>query len=228
MAALKSLLALSLFAISAAAAGTLLPAGWSVLDQCAVDVPSRLFKSVKIKNLSNNTPQDCVYYCDSLGYTYAGVEYGTECHCGRGYDTAAAASAPASECNMPCTGDSSQKCGAGWRIQVFVSNDKLPASPVLPDGWSTAYGCAVDSGDRVLLHNKMFTLPKSNSPAACVQKCASVGATHAGVEYGSECHCGVGYLWQPVSAPIEQCDMDCTGNSYYNCGSGYRISIYTL
>jgi hypothetical protein len=46
-----------------------------------------------------------------------------KCHCGTGYAGGQApASAPTTDCNMPCAGDAAQSCGAGWRLQVYTAN----------------------------------------------------------------------------------------------------------
>ena len=52
----------------------------------------------------------------STPYKYAGVEFAKECWCGNDRPTI---SAPRTDCSMPCTGERSQKCGAGHRINVY-------------------------------------------------------------------------------------------------------------
>lgn len=58
----------------------------------------------------------CSYYCE--GYTYFGVEYGRECYCGNSFN-AGSVIAPASDCNMLCSGNDSEFCGAGNRLSVY-------------------------------------------------------------------------------------------------------------
>jgi hypothetical protein len=49
----------------------------------------------------------------------AGVEYGDECFCASSYvNNTVPAAAPASDCNMDCSGDASQTCGGPYRLQV--------------------------------------------------------------------------------------------------------------
>jgi hypothetical protein len=55
------------------------------------------------------TVAKCEAFCD--GYTYYGVEYGTECYCG---NKIAESSMVASNCTTACAGDSSETCGNGW------------------------------------------------------------------------------------------------------------------
>jgi hypothetical protein len=59
----------------------------------------------------------CTQKCFSLGFTYAGVEYGNECYCGTGL-VSDISTANVADCDMPCAGDTTITCGAGWRMQV--------------------------------------------------------------------------------------------------------------
>jgi hypothetical protein len=99
-----------------------LPAGWALAYACAVDDPSqRIFGLASAQSQSNyNTPAACASLCAAQGFTLAGVEYTNECFCGTGYvNGVAPTSAPASNCNMPCSGDANQMCGGNSRIQVY-------------------------------------------------------------------------------------------------------------
>jgi hypothetical protein len=116
------------------------------------------------------------------GFSIAGTQYGNECYCGSSYAGGTPVTAPASECtfisvrfglvlnelvgNVPCGGDASTMCGAGWRLSVYTKS----TSTSLPAGWS-AGGCVVDVGTRILQGS--FTTSSSNSPASCAATCAS-------------------------------------------------------
>ncbi|GJE88432.1 WSC-domain-containing protein [Phanerochaete sordida] len=95
------------------------PPGWALVRFCAVDEANRVIVNDHLTVLSNNTPATCAYLCNNAGFTYAGVEYGDECHCGTGYT--GGARAPTTDCNMPCSGDPGLTCGASWRIQIYSS-----------------------------------------------------------------------------------------------------------
>jgi hypothetical protein len=60
-----------------------------------------------LERSGSNTPQHCVETCRTKGFAYAGVQYGESCLCGNAYGRFGAAD----NCNMACTGDSSQTCG---------------------------------------------------------------------------------------------------------------------
>ncbi|KAJ3558448.1 hypothetical protein NM688_g925 [Phlebia brevispora] len=77
------------------------PDGWSQVDACAVDTPSRVLARDITTVLADNTPATCVTACASAGFQYAGVEYGNECHCGTGYaNDQAPEEAPTSDCDI--------------------------------------------------------------------------------------------------------------------------------
>ena len=63
------------------------------------------------------TIESCQAACGHQGHTYAGLEFGNECYCGDSF--AGNGLRPASECNMKCSGNSQQLCGAGDRIDVY-------------------------------------------------------------------------------------------------------------
>ena len=64
------------------------------------------------------TPAKCIKACNDQNYNFAGVQFGHTCWCGN--------DAPPEytivdmeECNQSCGGDSAQKCGAAWRMNVY-------------------------------------------------------------------------------------------------------------
>jgi hypothetical protein len=58
----------------------------------------------------------CASFCSQ--YSFFGVEYGTECYCGRTLSNSSVAALEA-DCNMACTGDSMSVCGGASRINIF-------------------------------------------------------------------------------------------------------------
>lgn len=102
-----------------------LPLNWTTQFACAVDIPSRIITSDVTTQYTDNTPATCIQRCDAANFTYAGVEYTNECHCGTGLKGTPTA-APTSECDMPCSGDPDLSCGGAFRIQVYHSHDLSP------------------------------------------------------------------------------------------------------
>ena len=68
---------------------------------------------------SDMTVQKCTETCGEKGFSYAGVQYGKQCFCGDSYGS----SGGASNCNMPCSGDSAQICGGFWANSVYKLKD---------------------------------------------------------------------------------------------------------
>ena len=68
--------------------------------------------------MASLTPAKCIQSCKSKGYLFAGVQHAFQCFCG---NVAPPQSTIVSrdECNTPCRGDSSLKCGGAWRMNVF-------------------------------------------------------------------------------------------------------------
>ena len=61
------------------------------------------------------TTEMCIEFCASRNFPYAGTQYGTQCFCSTSYGK----SGPATNCNMPCSGNDKQTCGGGWANSVY-------------------------------------------------------------------------------------------------------------
>ena len=77
----------------------------------------------------SNSLDQCLNTCSGKGHKYAGLQAGTECYCGDEPPPGEKLK-PESECDAPCPGDSSQKCGGADRLQVYMTrhagwNDRL-------------------------------------------------------------------------------------------------------
>ncbi|KAL6695762.1 WSC domain-containing protein [Trichoderma pleuroticola] len=84
----------------------------------------KLMGNQAYNNDTTMTPQVCFSHCAQ--YKYAGVEYGQECWCGDTVNLAGwEGSTPGKnvtvdECNVVCPGNSTEYCGAGNRLQLYV------------------------------------------------------------------------------------------------------------
>ncbi|XP_072037180.1 uncharacterized protein [Amphiura filiformis] len=89
-------------------------------------------------------------------------------------------------------------------------------------------GCYVDEDDRVLSDTRMndgdMTIRK------CIDFCQTRTMRYAGVQYSTECFCGVeGSNYDRLGRKDDsECDMTCEGNSDEICGGTWRMSIYDL
>ena len=199
-----------------------MPSGWTQASACAQDNGSRVIYNDVITLLADNTPAACIAHCAAGGYAFAGVEYGSECHCGTGFLPGTPDDIDPAQCSMPCAGDARQTCGGSWAIELYTG----PAAvETLPDGWSLVSACAVDDGSRVI-ENDSVSILEDNTPATCIASCVAGGFGYAGVEYGDECHCGTGFDAKEV-APPSDCNMPCAGNVGLTCGGSWRIQVYS-
>lgn len=98
---------------------TPIPDNWFTEYPCAVDNATRILDNIIVSYLTTNTPYNCIEHCSSLGYPYVGVEYSDECYCGTNLVSDDIQEAPEGDCDMPCSGDSTQLCGGSWRMQVY-------------------------------------------------------------------------------------------------------------
>ncbi|TCD62189.1 hypothetical protein EIP91_007247 [Steccherinum ochraceum] len=207
--------------------------GWDFAQHqvCIKDsVSARILEQDTVMPLPSNSPETCTAACDSQGFTFAGVEFGAECHCGTGF-TATIQPVPHVQCNMRCTGNSSEVCGAGDLIQVFQGPNP-PRAAQLPTGWSTFSDapCAQDSAARMFTDTLIAgpLLAGTDTPAACVQFCEGKGFTKAGVEGGDECYCGTEIRAAPQALDPSQCNLPCQGAIGVKCGGDFAIQLYEL
>ena len=82
--------------------------------------------------VSSNTIESCTAACFNAGYTLAGAEYSAECWCSTSIG-GLGAPATASDCNMLCTGNSSEYCGGPNRLNLYnYSTVVVPPPPSGP------------------------------------------------------------------------------------------------
>ncbi|KPI42389.1 putative fungistatic metabolite [Cyphellophora attinorum] len=74
------------------------------------------------KDLTTTASVDnCLAFCQSGGYTWGGITYGSQCFCNKAGIQNNAQLKPAGDlaCNMPCKGNVTQNCGQSSTIQVY-------------------------------------------------------------------------------------------------------------
>ena len=222
-----------------------IPLGWITVYPCAVDVPSRVLANVVTTQYTDNTPASCIERCDAANYTYAGVEYSNECHCGTGL-VGTPKAAPTTDCNMACTGDSSLSCGGSFRIQVRLlfylifgtqqshtarRQQQIYKSPALaPGGWGLQ-GCFVDTPLLPAFSAAVHTTFTSNVDLVdqCIGYCTRIGMPFAGVENASDCQCSLGLTAGVTGVPESECSSTCPlppGEGSLLCGGVERVMVY--
>jgi hypothetical protein len=172
------------------------------------------------------TVEACAAYC--ADYAWFGVEYGAECYCGPLPRAGSGLTPVQSDCKMVCSGNPSEYCGAGNRLNTYFSSDttKIAANPASPTqvGNYSFYNCVVDS-PRVL--RNQIGASDSMTVETCLGLAQTGGYLWAGLEYGRECWAGNTFLSPITVASTTDCNMACKGNGGELCGGNNRLSMYT-
>lgn len=167
---------------------TNLPNGW-VYAGCYIDsAGSRSLSGMSTASDSTMTDDYCINYCAANNFIYAGTEYAAECYCD---NQLSAAQEPDSDCNMPCNGNTTETCGAGNRLTVFLYNSSTPLGPPTnpgPNGYGSI-GCYNDTAAARTLGTQVQVTggPDNMTVANCVSACSAAGFSLAGTEYAREC-----------------------------------------
>jgi hypothetical protein len=196
--------------------------GW-VYQGCWVDGLNGRDLNFQQPDSQTNTVESCIAACKALGYTIAGMEWSQQCFCDNFLYNGAALAANQADCNMPCSGNAAEICGAGNRLSLYSSGGapKVYQPPAiqttgLPANW-VYKGCLQDNIPSKEDANEILsTFPymvwnnASNTPNACIEQCQAFGFNAAGLEYGSECFCGDVENILVASAPGVSTDPDAT------------------
>ncbi|KAI0697984.1 copper radical oxidase [Cytidiella melzeri] len=192
-----------------------------------VNGAGRTLASASFTNTTGMTTESCISFCDQQGFVYAGTEFSQECYCGDFFANGGT-NTTASDCNMACTGNSAEICGAGNRLSVFWSGVTPPPPPstVASVGLWESLGCYSDGAPRTLTVTMDPTGP--NSIETCTASCFNAGYPLAGTEFADECYCGLTISNGGAPTSLGDCDMPCTGNSSEFCGGPNRLNMYNF
>lgn len=85
---------------------------------------SDLTPNANVRSLANWGRGDsatlCANNCYSSGYSISGTEYGSQCFCGN--TITSSTKGADSDCNIACTGASSETCGGSKRLSVYAQS----------------------------------------------------------------------------------------------------------
>ncbi|KAL4888328.1 WSC domain-containing protein [Aspergillus ambiguus] len=182
---------------------------WASLGCYSDDTNARTLNTSIL--VHGNTVEACQAACAGEGYTYAGMEYGTQCFCGTAIgDRSTLVDAG---CDTPCPANPSEICGGSNSLSLYA---------IVPV-WQSI-GCYSDS-------TKARTLSMSyniagNTVAKCQTACKMGGYIYAGMEYGTQCFCG--NTIDNEGAPATGCATPCAGDSSEICGGSNVLSMYYL
>merc|ERR1719210_363974 len=93
------------------------PKGGCFVDSHDRDLPHHL--TTNIPNNVESAVDFCVDSCKDAGFAYAGLQFRTHCFCGNSFGKHGQVAL--NECNMNCPGEKNEKCGSGWRNNVYLT-----------------------------------------------------------------------------------------------------------
>ncbi|KAF4963891.1 hypothetical protein FSARC_8144 [Fusarium sarcochroum] len=163
-------------------------------------------------NHGGNTPAKCKTACADGGFTYAGVEFGSQCFCGFALQQPLVES---TNCIIDCPGNSAEKCGGSNAIQLFST---VPTRIGL--------GCYSDATNSRTLSKSLNIAGNTNKK--CQEACAEAGYKYAGTEFGSQCFCGNSIDNAGAAIAQSTCNKRCAGDSATNCGGPDALSLFYL
>jgi len=97
---------------------TSVPTGWAS-QGCWVDGAFGRILDVQQPDSDQNTVEVCINNCITLGYTVAGLEYGSQCFCDSRIRNGGVLATAQTDCSMPCSGNFAEFCGAGNRLNIY-------------------------------------------------------------------------------------------------------------
>jgi hypothetical protein len=172
------------------------------------------------------TLESCMNNC--TGFYYWGTEYGRECYCGNKVHVSSM-NVTLDECNIVCSGDGTEYCGAGDRLELYVTTGTIPT----PTGTLaikptvTPYlrvGCYEELPSRALTGGVFPS--ESMTLELCASSCD--GFTYFATEYGRECYCGQFIDSRSNMTDDADCNMVCAGDETEYCGGSDRLEMYRL
>lgn len=176
----------------------------------------------------NKTVTSCVEACSS--YKYLGLEYGGECWCGNTLNSKAT-QVNLTDCNMACTGNTTEYCGGSSRLNLYAKNGTTPGGSTGPTNKAAVgsygfQGCYTEATSSRALSSSSYA-DDSMTLESCAAFCD--GYTYFGAEYGRECYCGnVINNGSVLADDTSDCDFLCAGDDSEYCGGSSRLNLYKL
>ncbi|CAK5270188.1 unnamed protein product [Mycena citricolor] len=215
---------------TSAAAATVTAGGqsWSSLG-CYADSTNQRVLPAQVYEGPSNGVTSCLTSCANAGYSFGGVEFGSQCFCGNAAP-ASSLIATSDSCNYACSaGSASGICGGANRINIYsISGGAAPITtpPAGADTGSWTYlGCYPDSPSSRIVSALEVDSASSNSIASCETTCSQAGFSYAAVEFGQQCFCGPSLLSGVSAVADSHCSYACPAGSG-NCGGFNYASVY--
>ncbi|KAI5777224.1 hypothetical protein EDC01DRAFT_724382 [Geopyxis carbonaria] len=89
--------------------------GWKYVGCASDSLDARVLPKDRMAD-DAMTVEMCVDHCKAKGWSYAGLQWATECWCGSALDTKTLGS---NKCTTPCAGASKEYCGGDRKLSVY-------------------------------------------------------------------------------------------------------------
>ncbi|KAK8869788.1 hypothetical protein IAR55_000356 [Kwoniella newhampshirensis] len=200
-----------------------------VENGCLIDYWERALNGYQFSDTSM-TQELCASTCLSKGYTYAGLEYGTQCFCVNGIsygEYSAGAGTAASECNESCAGNSAENCGGDFRLWMFHYTNAL--APSAAQSIAPASTPAPASSASTIAASEVSTSPTVTSVAPAPTPTVPSGWSRAATQCIAEGLTGralVGESSTSSAMTWEMCVSFCGNAGYTIAGLEYSDECY--
>ncbi|XP_059401288.1 sialate:O-sulfotransferase 1-like [Carassius carassius] len=124
----------------------------------------------------------CQDTCSESGFRYAGLEYGTECHCG---NRVCAQRARGEDCNLDCRGEKGSPCGGVARMSVYRVEDRLPGQRTYR---AVHYHGCYKKPKNSTANFLIKTSEPTHTPQQCIETCTDQDLPLA-ILRGQDCFC---------------------------------------
>jgi len=204
--------------------GPLPQLGW-VSAGCWTDDPSLPALTSYWHRFSDNmTVEECIGFCINANMSHAGLGNGIDCHCGNVL-TIGTTSAPASDCNATCVGDSTEICGGSDRLSIYWDGTTQVQPTIVQsvNDWRFQ-GCYNDTNTARVL---TVEVPQNNtSVESCTEACHAGGYSMAGLEFAQQCFCDHAIQNRGQKVDSGHCVLACYGNTTEICGGVDSLVVY--
>ncbi|XP_022101127.1 WSC domain-containing protein 2-like [Acanthaster planci] len=199
----------------------------------------RVLREGFIADVRRMTLAMCIRHCSKRSSYYAGLEFHSECYCGRRIYR----SKPANQslCNATCAGNTSETCGGAPYLSIYqlLADDERGGDQAQQGPWSRgSEGLADDfracvprpatPGHQQVFPAGFFTSAPKMTVDSCMTTCFERLFPVAALGAGTECHCGHftrDFRMENI-LPHHECNVPCAGDESYYCGGDSTLSVY--
>ncbi|GLI60841.1 hypothetical protein VaNZ11_003049 [Volvox africanus] len=191
---------------------------------CYPDTSYHLLPDLYDASATEMTISRCRTLAQLNGSLYFGLKGGDECFGGSETSRLMGPMADSAECNLSCSGNSSEICGGSETLSVYTT-PRRAQSPPPPQITPGCYvGCFEDSANNRTLA-KLADESDDMTIDSCRETARSLGYAYFGVEAGRQCFVGNEISRKRSFDPVI-CNYRCAGDPNQICGGDWTINVY--